>query len=217
MATIIRALWLVAKRASFSCNDRELLANLIVDILMDIHVMVNWQLSKRVSADQCQKAVLRDQVHNSLRWSVVVVVFFLSAEQLLVLAYRKLRSIMRGQIINNLLTSSVLSLQGNLRPWPWCIDLAIARSMHQGLGLWFPCDDFDSWGGIAVKRFQKNNKHLRTAPLAFWIPSATMLMLGACYKKSPSTRLERSDYSWSVPNSSEALMVFKALNGLAPD
>ena len=41
----------------------------------------------------------------------------------------------------HLLTSSVRSLQGNLRPWPCCIDLAIARSIHQGLGLRFPCND----------------------------------------------------------------------------
>ena len=63
IATIVRALWLAAKRTLFSCNDRASLAmcprhiqsvsNLIVDILMDIHVMVNYELSKRVSAVQC--------------------------------------------------------------------------------------------------------------------------------------------------------------------
>ena len=51
MATIVCALRLAAKRALFSFNDWALLArcsrhiqsvfNLIVDILMDIHVMVN--------------------------------------------------------------------------------------------------------------------------------------------------------------------------------
>ena len=71
VATIVRAFWLAAKRALFSCNDRALLQlarcsrhiqsvfNLIVDILMDVHVMVNWQLSKRVSADQCHMTVSR--------------------------------------------------------------------------------------------------------------------------------------------------------------
>ena len=71
MAAIVRALWLAAKRALVSCNDGALLQlprcsrhiqsvfNLIVDILMDIHVMVNWQLSKRVSADQCHMTVSR--------------------------------------------------------------------------------------------------------------------------------------------------------------
>ena len=52
----------------FSCNDQALLArcpryiqsvfNLLVDILMDIYVMVDWQLSKSVSADQCHQSVL---------------------------------------------------------------------------------------------------------------------------------------------------------------
>ena len=54
-----------------------------------------------------------------------------------------LRLALKGHIINNLLTSSVRSLQGNLRPRPWCIDRAIARSIHihQGLGLRYPCND----------------------------------------------------------------------------
>ena len=57
MATMARSPWLAAKWARLSCNDQALLArfprhiqsvfNLIVDILMDIRVMVNWQLSKR--------------------------------------------------------------------------------------------------------------------------------------------------------------------------
>ena len=69
-----RSCWL------FSCNDRALLArcprhmqsvfNLMVDIPMDIHVMVNWQLSKRLSTDQCHPTVSRAQVYKSLRWRV---------------------------------------------------------------------------------------------------------------------------------------------------
>ena len=71
MATIVRALWLATKRALFSYNDRALLQlarcsrhiqsvfNLIVDIVMDIHVMVNWQLSKRIFADECHMTVSR--------------------------------------------------------------------------------------------------------------------------------------------------------------
>jgi len=139
----------------FSCNDQALLARcprriqsvfyLIVDILMDIHVMVNWQLSKRypltsvtwlyplkrypyghprygqltavkVSADRCHLTVSFNKLY---------------ADQLLDLIARTLRSI----------TSSVRSSQGNLRPRPWCIDLAIAQSTHQGLGLRIPCND----------------------------------------------------------------------------
>ena len=45
----------------------------MVDILMDIHVMVNWQLLKRVSADQCHLIVSRAKVYNSLRWSFLKV------------------------------------------------------------------------------------------------------------------------------------------------
>ena len=41
--------------------------NLIVDILMDIHVIVNRQLSKRVSTEQSHLTVSRIQVYNSLR------------------------------------------------------------------------------------------------------------------------------------------------------
>ena len=61
----------------FSCNDRVLLAwcprhkqsvfNLMLDILIDVHVMFNWQLSKRLSTDQCHLTVSQNQVYNSLR------------------------------------------------------------------------------------------------------------------------------------------------------
>ena len=40
------------------------------NILMDIHVIVNWQLSNRVSTDQCHMTVLPGQVYNSLQWRV---------------------------------------------------------------------------------------------------------------------------------------------------
>ena len=33
-----------------------------------VHVMVNWQLSKKVSADQCHMTASWAQVYNSLRW-----------------------------------------------------------------------------------------------------------------------------------------------------
>ena len=36
---------------------------------------------------------------------------------------------------------TVRSLQGNFRPRPWCIDRGIARSILQGWGLRFPCND----------------------------------------------------------------------------
>ena len=50
------------------------------NILMDIHVIVNWQLSNRVSTDQCHMTVLLGQVYNSLQWHV-----FFQVIQLLVL------------------------------------------------------------------------------------------------------------------------------------
>ena len=36
--------------------------------VLDIHVMVNWHLSKKVSADQCYMTVSWAQVYNSSRW-----------------------------------------------------------------------------------------------------------------------------------------------------
>ena len=80
-------------------------------------------------------------------WSVqfieVTCFLKLSADQLLVLIDRRLRSIIKMPYnkINDLLTLSVRSLPGNLRPQTWCIDLAIAQSILQGLGLRFPCND----------------------------------------------------------------------------
>ena len=61
----------------------------------------------------------------------------LSAGQLLVLIYCSSGPSRKGQKINNLLTSSVRSLQGNLRPWPWCtcIERAVASPLvkiHEG-------------------------------------------------------------------------------------
>jgi len=47
----------------------------------------------------------------------------------------------KSHIINNLLTLNFQSLQENLKPQPCCIDLAIARSIQQGLGLRFSSKD----------------------------------------------------------------------------
>ena len=69
MATIVRALWLAVL---LSGNDLALpalcskhiqsVSDLKVDILMDIPVMVKWQLSKRVSVDQCHLTALRELI-----------------------------------------------------------------------------------------------------------------------------------------------------------
>ena len=104
MATIVCMLWLAAKQALVSCKfSYALLAgclkhiksvlNLIVEILIawvlglppetpdtqanilqGIHVIVNWQLSNRVSTDQCHMAVLWGQV---LQLTEVQTCFFL--------------------------------------------------------------------------------------------------------------------------------------------
>ena len=53
MATIVLAFWLAAERARFPCNNRALLARCqrhiqpVFNLIVDIPVMVNWQLSKK--------------------------------------------------------------------------------------------------------------------------------------------------------------------------
>jgi len=59
---------------------------------MDIHVMVNCQLSKRVSADHCHMILSRAQVQNSFD---VTCFLKLSADNLLVLIDRRLWSMMK--------------------------------------------------------------------------------------------------------------------------
>lgn len=43
----------------------------------------------------------------------------------------------KNHIINNLSTSNVQSVQENIKPWPYHIDLAITRLIWQDLGLRF--------------------------------------------------------------------------------
>ena len=66
--------------------------NLIVDILRNILVMVNWQLSERVSVDQCHLTLSPALVYNSLRWRAILK---LSTDQLLVYVDCRLRSTMK--------------------------------------------------------------------------------------------------------------------------
>ena len=118
MATKVRVFWLAAKLAKVSCNDRALVARCprhiqcVFNLIVDIHVMVNWQRWKRVSADQCHMFVSRAQVYNSLKW-----LFFLKlcTDQLLLLIDRRLnflRCYTFRALNGHLLTSSVRSLQG---------------------------------------------------------------------------------------------------------
>ena len=57
---------------------------------MGIHVMVNWQLSKRVCADQCYSVIAASSVQ-----LIEVTCFIIFADQLLVLIDRRLRSTLR--------------------------------------------------------------------------------------------------------------------------
>ena len=84
VATIVRAVQLAAERAIFPFNDRALLAlcprhiQSVFDLIVDIHVMVNWQLSLN------KVTWLYRGLKCTTHWSDV---FFqkLSADQLLVL------------------------------------------------------------------------------------------------------------------------------------
>ena len=111
--------------------------NLIVDILMDIHLMNNWQLSKGYPLTSV--TWLYRQLKCTTHWDDMCLKVILWP--VVGLIDRKLRFTI---IINNLLTSSVRSLQENLRPRPWCTDLAIApsviaRSIHIKASVWdFP-------------------------------------------------------------------------------
>ena len=71
----------------------------------------------------------------SVQLTEVTCLLKLSPGQLLVLIDHRLRSIIKRPynniIINNLLTSSVQPLQGNLRPQPWRTDLSLSLSHGQ--------------------------------------------------------------------------------------
>ena len=146
MATIVRTLWSAAKWALLSCNDGALLARCprhiqsVLNLIVDILVMVNWQLSRRVSADQCHMTVSQAQVYNSFGWRVFLE---LSTNKLPVLIFNWSQAQVHNEkaVWQITLISSIRSLQGNLRPQPWCFDLGITQSIHQGLGLRFACND----------------------------------------------------------------------------
>ena len=61
----------------------------VFNLIVDIQVMVSWQLSKKVSTDQCHMVVSRAQKYNSLWWRVFLK---LTADQLLVLTDRRLNN-----------------------------------------------------------------------------------------------------------------------------
>ena len=147
MAIIVRALWLAAELTLFSYNDRALWnffsaqrlfwivskatnawgnngqSKTIFSILKEKLAYIYFY-SKRMSDEESHSA--KANVGNYFRNFYCII-------------FRNIAK--KGHIIRNLLTSLVRSLQGNLRPRPRCINPAIARSIHQGLGLRFLCND----------------------------------------------------------------------------
>ena len=72
-------------------------------------------------------------------------------------------------IINYLLTSYLQSLQGNLRPRPWWIDLNIAQSIHQvKASVW----DFPLMTSLSVNKYYYSFK---TFP-RFWLAKSKRLI-----------------------------------------
>ena len=75
MATIVRALWWllswICKLPAVSCLISPAFNSVVT---VDTHIMVNWQQSKQLPADQCHMTVSRAQVYN----------IKLSADQLMV-------------------------------------------------------------------------------------------------------------------------------------
>ena len=140
MTIIVRALWLAITRhhprTSPSCTDRVFLVrcprhvqsvfNLIVDILMAILVMINWQLSKGYPLTSVTwlyrglKCTINacDVFSKVIRWPDVA------------FNWSQVQVYDEKAIKKDLLTSSVRSSRGNLRPRLWCIDGEIARSIH---------------------------------------------------------------------------------------
>ena len=146
MVTIGHSLWLVFscdERALFSSNDQALPARcprhiqsvfkMILDILMDINVMVNWQLSKRVSTDQCHLSV--SWLKCTTRWGVTCF-FKVICWPIVALKWSQ----WKGHIINNLLTSSVSSLPGNLRRWVPGLTISVCNKITALLLVWVHCN-----------------------------------------------------------------------------
>ena len=149
MATIVRALWLV-ERALFSCNDRALWNFAPLNGSFELWVKRKQQRRWAKTTKTMDKVnyIFNTELKEKLAyvyffstwWAKKKAVACASGCGKLLLVFLLYRT-KKGHIINNLLTSPVRSLPGNLRPQPWCIDLAIARSIHQGLSLRFPCND----------------------------------------------------------------------------
>ena len=117
MPTKVRVFWLAAKLANVSCNGRALFARCprhiqsVFNLIVDIHVMVNWQLWKRylLTSVTCMYRRLKCTTH----WGHLLFLK-LCTDQLLVLIDRRLNYLrFTFRALNgHLLNSSVRSLQG---------------------------------------------------------------------------------------------------------
>ena len=110
MATIGRALWLAVERARFSCNDRALWRLLWV-------VSKSHECLRENDKKYGQSTTIYEESHSESESND-----FLCAQADMENYFRCFYRIFlgeKGYLVNNLLTSSVGSLQGNLRPRPW--------------------------------------------------------------------------------------------------
>ena len=80
-------------------------------LVIDVHVMVNWRLSKKVSAHKCHMTVSRAQVYNSSRWR-----YWFSIDLGLKLKFSLLSASYKSWITWE---RHFLKITRELRFWPW--------------------------------------------------------------------------------------------------
>ena len=122
MATIVRALWLDAERARFPCNDWPLWKSFSARRLI-------WVMSKIYEREGENNKNYRQNItiYSITERNILAYRYFFSmSDEESHSARKRMLKITSGvfyciHIINNLLTSSVRSLQGNPRPRPWCL------------------------------------------------------------------------------------------------
>ena len=153
MATIVHALWLAAKQARLCYNDQALLATCPRQKQCTICLSLDGGHPRYGQLTDGEKDIRWPVSHDCADWLKCTTHWGdnslkLSADQLLVLIDHRLRSIIshicqrKGHVINKLLTSSIQSLQGNLRlglDWPRYGTVNTSTPRH--FGLRFPCHD----------------------------------------------------------------------------
>ena len=134
--------------ATCSCPKHNMLwatIQSVFNLIVDIYAMVNWQLFKKSLLTSVTWLChgLKCTTHRGdvffkvIHWPVFLVLIDHRLRSNISHCQRNclVVSITRFHFSsvnsakrpynNNLLTSSVWSLQGNLRPWPWCVDLSL--------------------------------------------------------------------------------------------